>query len=41
MEKTCMTGMEFSDDFPDEKAAPGKNEKYLIEISHWQTSLES
>ncbi|GMS87131.1 hypothetical protein PENTCL1PPCAC_9306, partial [Pristionchus entomophagus] len=23
MEKTCMTGMEFSDDFPDEKPAPG------------------
>ncbi|GMR39676.1 hypothetical protein PMAYCL1PPCAC_09871 [Pristionchus mayeri] len=23
MEKTCMTGIEFSDDFPDEKSAPG------------------
>ncbi|KAF8362750.1 hypothetical protein PRIPAC_89673, partial [Pristionchus pacificus] len=23
MEKTCMTGLEFSDDFPDEKPAPG------------------
>ncbi|GMT15822.1 hypothetical protein PFISCL1PPCAC_7119, partial [Pristionchus fissidentatus] len=23
LEKTCMTGLEFADDFPDEKAAPG------------------